>query len=140
MQFADSWISAILLKKSFFFSFILAAAAFIHRIWKKARESKFISYHGLKYNGYGHYEPDDTNFTDGQYQALTSLAKLALIMGFFFICDRTTMFMKENKYFTQTNFWLPVIYILVLGIFFTEDSTYTKVMHYDQDNETKGKD
>lgn len=46
--------------------------------------------------------------------------------------------MKENKYFTQTNFWLPVIYILVLGIFFTEDSTYTKVMHYDQDNETKG--
>lgn len=50
------------------------------------------------------------------------------------------MFMKENKYFTQTNFWLPVIYILVLGIFFTEDSTYTKVMHYDQDNETKGKE
>jgi len=33
---------------------------------------------------------------------------------------------------------LPVIYILVLGIFFTEDSTYTKVMHYDQDTETKG--
>lgn len=45
--------------------------------------------------------------------------------------------MKENKYFTSTNFWLPVIYILVLGIFFTEDSL-TKVLHYDQDNETKG--
>jgi hypothetical protein len=54
---------------------------------------------------------------------------------FFF---RTTMFMKENKYFTQTNFWLPVIYILVLGIFFTEDSTFTKVLHCDQDNEVKG--
>jgi len=48
------------------------------------------------------------------------------------------MFMKENKYFTQTNFWLPVIYILVLGIFFTEDSTYTKVLHYDQESEVKG--
>lgn len=48
------------------------------------------------------------------------------------------MFMKENKYFTQTNFWLPVIYILVLGIFFTEDSSFTKVLHYDQDSETKG--
>jgi hypothetical protein len=49
------------------------------------------------------------------------------------------MFMKENKYFTQTNFWLPVVYILVLGIFFTEDSPFTKVLHYDQDYETKGK-
>ena len=48
------------------------------------------------------------------------------------------MFMKENKYFTQTNFWLPVVYILVLGIFFTEDSMYTKVLHPDQDHETKG--
>lgn len=44
-------------------------------------------YQGLKYNGYGHYEPEE-QLTDGQYQALNSLAKLALIMGFFFICDR----------------------------------------------------
>lgn len=48
------------------------------------------------------------------------------------------MFMKENKYFTQTNFWLPVIYILVLGVFFTDDSVYTKVLHADQDVEVKG--
>lgn len=48
------------------------------------------------------------------------------------------MFMKENKFFTQIQFFLPVVYILVLGIFFTEDSSFTKVIHPDQDNETKG--
>lgn len=69
-------------------SFIMATGAFIHRLWKKARESRFASYQSFKYNGYhGHFEPDD-NFSEGQYHALTSLAKLALIMGFFFICDR----------------------------------------------------
>ena len=78
--------------------------------------------------------PHSTGFS----KPMIAFSKLAVLMVFFFICDRTTMFMKENKFFTQTNFWLPVVYILVLGIFFTEDSAFTKVMHHDQDNETKG--
>ena len=41
------------------------------------------------------------------------LAKLGLIVSYFYICDRTNFFMKENKYFTPINFWLPVLYITV---------------------------
>ena len=41
------------------------------------------------------------------------LAKLGLIVTYFYICDRTNFFMKENKYFTPINFWLPVLYITV---------------------------
>ena len=41
------------------------------------------------------------------------LAKLGIIVSYFYICDRTNFFMKENKYFTPINFWLPVLYITV---------------------------
>ena len=32
---------------------------------------------------------------------LWSLAKLSLILGYFYVCDRTNYLLKENKYFTQ---------------------------------------
>lgn len=46
--------------------------------------------------------------------------------------------MKENKYYSEFSFWLPIGYVTVLGLFFTEDSNYTKVLHRDQLNEWKG--
>ena len=56
---------------------------------------------------------------------LFCLARLAVIIAYFYTCDRTNFFMKENKYFTPINFWLPVLYVTVLGIFFNEESSYT---------------
>ena len=94
---------------------------------------------------------------DDTYEVVTALAKLAIIMGYFYLCDRcslllifpcvhfhefifsrTNFFMKENKYFSQVSFWLPVGYVFALGLFFTEDSRYTKVLHRDQTDEWKG--
>ena len=66
------------------------------------------------------------------YELITSLAKLAVIMFYFFLCDRTNFFMKENKYFTQPNFFLPIAYVFALGLFFTEESSHTIVLHRDQ--------
>lgn len=48
--------------------------------------------------------------------------------------------MKENKYYSDASFWLPVGYVFVLGLFFTEESRYTKVLHRDQTDEWKGID
>ncbi|CAG2120979.1 unnamed protein product, partial [Medioppia subpectinata] len=42
------------------------------------------------------------------YELITCLAKMSLIMFYFFLCDRTNFFMKENKYFTRPNFFLPI--------------------------------
>ena len=73
---------------------------------------------------------------------LTSLilcvAKLALIIAYFYICDRTNLFMKENKYFTPINFWLPVLYITVVGVFFNEESSSCIIMHRDMTEEWRG--
>lgn len=67
-----------------------------------------------------------------------ALATLALIMVYFLVCDRTNFFMKENKYYSEFSFWLPIGYICALGLFFTEDSKFTKVLHRDQMDEWKG--
>lgn len=71
-------------------------------------------------------------------QMIYALATLAAIMGYFYLCDRTNFFMKENKYYSEFSFWIPVGYVFVLGLFFTEDSKFTKVLHRDQTDELKG--
>ncbi|KAI5696856.1 hypothetical protein M8J75_001139 [Diaphorina citri] len=50
----------------------------------------------------------------------------------------TNFFMKENKYYSQVSFWLPIGYVFVLGVFFTEDSRYIKILNRDQTDEWKG--
>ena len=54
--------------------------------------------------------------------ALAALARLGLIMAYFYLCDRTNFFMKENKYYSEWSFWLPVGYVFALGLFFTDES------------------
>ncbi|KAI5719870.1 hypothetical protein M8J76_016173 [Diaphorina citri] len=77
------------------------------------------------------YCNDHMNFNDAtccstpeQYSALQVLV--------------TNFFMKENKYYSQVSFWLPIGYVFVLGVFFTEDSRYIKILNRDQTDEWKG--
>ena len=37
-----------------------------------------------------------------------------------FCLIRTTFFMKENKYFSNMNFFLPFAYLMILGVFFND--------------------
>jgi hypothetical protein len=72
------------------------------------------------------------------YELIKSLAKLGLIMSYFFLCDRTNFFMKENKHYSQLNFFLPIAFMFALGLFFTEESSQGIVLHRDQTDELKG--
>ncbi|CAH1788983.1 unnamed protein product [Owenia fusiformis] len=72
------------------------------------------------------------------YTISTSIAKLGIIMAYIFICDRTNFFMKENKYYTHVNFFLPFSYFMILGFFFTDDTDQTSILHRDQTDEWKG--
>lgn len=84
-------------------------------------------------------EPDAPTASTTDYrQPVGAMATLALIMAYFYLCDRTNFFMKENKYYSEFSFWIPVGYVFVLGLFFTEDSKYTKVLHRDQTDELRG--
>ncbi|XP_017465459.1 PREDICTED: CAS1 domain-containing protein 1-like [Rhagoletis zephyria] len=66
------------------------------------------------------------------------LSRLGVVMFYFYLCDRTNYFMKENKYFTRPNFFLPIAYVFALGLFFTDESATNNVLHRDQTNEMKG--
>lgn len=46
--------------------------------------------------------------------------------------------MKENKYYSHLNFWVPIGYVFALGLFFNEESRSTRVLHRDQTDEWKG--
>nr|XP_051708942.1 N-acetylneuraminate 9-O-acetyltransferase isoform X1 [Oryctolagus cuniculus] len=69
---------------------------------------------------------------------LESLCKLGLIMAYFYMCDRANLFMKENKFYTHSSFFIPIIYILVLGVFYNENTKETKVLNREQTDEWKG--
>ncbi|XP_075067894.1 N-acetylneuraminate (7)9-O-acetyltransferase [Mixophyes fleayi] len=70
--------------------------------------------------------------------ALFSCFKLGLIMAYFYFCDRANLYMKENKFYTHSSFFIPIIYILVLGVFYNEDTRETKLLNREQTDEWKG--
>lgn len=52
---------------------------------------------------------------------------------------RTNFFMKENKYYSEFSFWLPLGYILALGLFFTEDCERgPRALNREQTDEWRG--
>nr|DBA25249.1 TPA: hypothetical protein GDO54_012802 [Pyxicephalus adspersus] len=70
--------------------------------------------------------------------ALFSFSKLGLIMAYFYFCDRADLYMKENKFYTHSSFFIPIIYILVLGVFYNESTKETKLLNREQTDEWKG--
>ncbi|XP_034943089.1 N-acetylneuraminate 9-O-acetyltransferase [Chelonus insularis] len=73
------------------------------------------------------------------YTLATSLALFSCILLYFYICDRTNFFMKENKYYSEFSFWLPLGYILALGLFFTEDCERgPRALNREQTDEWRG--
>lgn len=88
-------------------------------------------------------QPQPTSLETGEpgltkMDLLILLSRLGVIMFYFYLCDRTNFFMKENKYFTKPNFFLPIAYVFALGLFFTDESVHRTVLHRDQTNELKG--
>ncbi|XP_018798527.1 PREDICTED: CAS1 domain-containing protein 1 [Bactrocera latifrons] len=88
--------------------------------------------------GTGSLSNGSTSFALSIIDFFTPLAMLGIIMAYFYLCDRTNFFMKENKYYSEFSFWIPVGYVFALGIFFTEESRFTKVLNRDQTDELKG--
>ncbi|XP_031826197.1 N-acetylneuraminate (7)9-O-acetyltransferase isoform X2 [Nomia melanderi] len=73
------------------------------------------------------------------YTLMTTLALLSIILAYFYLCDRTNFFMKENKYYSEFSFWLPLGYILALGLFFTEDRERgPRTLNREQTDEWRG--
>uniref|UniRef100_A0A674CVE9 CAS1 domain containing 1 n=1 Tax=Salmo trutta TaxID=8032 RepID=A0A674CVE9_SALTR len=67
-----------------------------------------------------------------------ALSKMGLIMVYFYLCDRANVFMKEQKFYTHSTFFIPLIYMFVLGIFYSENSKETKLLNREQTDEWKG--
>lgn len=80
----------------------------------------------------------ETEKIDAVMEITISLAKYSLIMFYFFVCDRTNIFMKGNKHFTNARFFLPLLYVMSLGLFGIVPTSQTSFLNRDQTDEWKG--
>ncbi|KAL6099945.1 casd1 [Pungitius sinensis] len=69
---------------------------------------------------------------------LQALCRMGVIMSYFYLCDRADVFMKEQKFYTHSTFFIPLIYIFVLGVFYSENTKETKLLNREQTDEWKG--
>ncbi|XP_061885217.1 N-acetylneuraminate 9-O-acetyltransferase isoform X1 [Entelurus aequoreus] len=67
-----------------------------------------------------------------------ALCRMGVIMAYFYLCDRADVFMKEQKFYTHSTFFIPLIYIFVLGLFYSENSKESKLLNREQTDEWKG--
>lgn len=51
-----------------------------------------------------------------------ALCRMGIIMSYFYLCDRADVFMKEQKFYTHSTFFIPLIYIFILGVFYNENT------------------
>ncbi|CAL8397180.1 unnamed protein product [Gadus morhua 'NCC'] len=69
---------------------------------------------------------------------LQALCRMGVIMAYFYLCDRADTFMKEQKFYTHATFFVPLVYVVVLGLFFNESTKETKLLNREQTDEWKG--
>ncbi|XP_077599546.1 N-acetylneuraminate (7)9-O-acetyltransferase isoform X1 [Stigmatopora nigra] len=74
----------------------------------------------------------------GVKAAFQALCRMGLIMAYFYLCDRANFFMKEHKFYTHSTFFIPLVYIFVLGVFYSENSKEVKLLNREQTDEWKG--
>ena len=59
---------------------------------------------------------------------LQALCRMGVIMAYFYLCDRADTFMKEQKFYTHATFFVPLVYVVVLGLFFNESTKEVREM------------
>lgn len=77
-------------------------------------------------------------YSDRMYPVMKSLFKLGIIMFYFYLCDRTNLFFKEQKEYSLSVFVLVLVIFLALGAWTWVPVQQTVVLNRDQTNEWKG--
>lgn len=55
------------------------------------------------------------NIANRVQELILAMGTLGIIMVYFYLCDRTNFFMKENKYYSEFSFWIPVCYFCAVS-------------------------
>ncbi|XP_034017436.1 N-acetylneuraminate 9-O-acetyltransferase-like isoform X2 [Thalassophryne amazonica] len=109
----------------------------------------FLVLHVLGHNRHRRHVPPDVESIEekkpmsaavllGPTGLFLALCRMGVIMSYFYLCDRADVFMKEQKFYTHATFFIPLVYIFVLGVFYNENSKETKLLNREQTDEWKG--
>ncbi|KAJ0061407.1 hypothetical protein NL108_000232, partial [Boleophthalmus pectinirostris] len=70
--------------------------------------------------------------------ACGALCKMGLIMAYFYLCDKADVFMKAQKQYSHSAFFIPLISLFVLGLMFCKSTKDSRVLNREQTDEWKG--
>ncbi|XP_028402866.1 N-acetylneuraminate 9-O-acetyltransferase-like [Dendronephthya gigantea] len=77
-------------------------------------------------------------WSERTYCVLKAMAKLTLIMAYFFVCDRTSIFMKEHKQYSNEVVAITLVIFLLLGAYTWSSVKQIAFLNRDQSDEWKG--
>ncbi|XP_048576358.1 N-acetylneuraminate 9-O-acetyltransferase [Nematostella vectensis] len=77
-------------------------------------------------------------YSESMYPVMRYMAKLGIIMLYFYLCDRTNLFFKEQKQYSNTAFFLSMLGFLVLGAYTWTPHDEISSLNRDQTDEWKG--
>ncbi|XP_055013995.1 N-acetylneuraminate 9-O-acetyltransferase-like [Boleophthalmus pectinirostris] len=83
-------------------------------------------------------KPDTAPGPLGAEAVCGTLCRMGLIMVYFYLCDRADVFMKEQKSYSHSAFFVPLIIVFVLGLFCSESTKESRVLNREQTDEWKG--
>ncbi|CAB3988591.1 Hypothetical predicted protein [Paramuricea clavata] len=91
-------------------------------------------------NGAQHKSSCQWLWSERTYCVLKAMAKLTLIMAYFYVCDRTNIFMKEQKQYSNLVVVITLVVFLILGAYTWTPVPASKIsfLNRDQSDEWKG--
>ncbi|XP_071486102.1 N-acetylneuraminate (7)9-O-acetyltransferase-like [Diadema antillarum] len=81
---------------------------------------------------------EEPHWVDTWYTCTSHLARYGVVMAYFYICDRTDLFPKRQKFYSSNYFFFSVSVAFLLCVFFHKTTKKPSILNLDQTKEWKG--
>ncbi|XP_063957894.1 N-acetylneuraminate 9-O-acetyltransferase-like isoform X1 [Lytechinus pictus] len=78
------------------------------------------------------------HWIDTAYDCTSCLARYGLVMLYVYLCDRTDLFPKKQKYYSSFYFFFSLFLAFAISLFFHDNTKKPTILNLDQTKEWKG--
>eukprot|EP00057_Strongylocentrotus_purpuratus_P017581 XP_011672055.1 PREDICTED: CAS1 domain-containing protein 1 [Strongylocentrotus purpuratus] len=81
---------------------------------------------------------EEPHWVDTAYRCTSCLARYGLVMAYVYLCDRTDLFPKRQKYYSSFYFFFSLFMGFVISLFLHANTKKPTILNLDQTKEWKG--
>lgn len=81
---------------------------------------------------------EEPHWVDTAYRCTSCLARYGLVMAYVYLCDRTDLFPKRQKYYSSFYFFFSLFMAFVISLFLHANTKKPTILNLDQTKEWKG--